>query len=159
MKVFKDRGVSGKHSSRPDWDECLAYLRPGDCLVITKLDRAGRSVKHLIELADSLRERGVDLKVLDQTIDTTTSMGKVMFTILAAFAEFERNINHERTMEGLNTAWSNGKVSGRPPALSPEQARSVPILVKGGLTVTEVAKSLGVDRRTIYRTLEKYQKV
>jgi DNA invertase Pin-like site-specific DNA recombinase len=130
-------------------------MRPGDVLVITKLDRAGRSVKHLIDLAENLNSKGMGLKTLDQSIDTTSPMGKVMFTILAAFAEFERNINLERTMEGLNTAWSNGKKSGQPPKLTPEQANMVVMLYDAGQTPTQLGRSFNVDPATIYRVLKR----
>jgi DNA invertase Pin-like site-specific DNA recombinase len=153
--VFKDEGVSGMKASRPDWDRCLAHLVPGDVLKVTKLDRAGRSLRHLLELVDDLNERGVGFATLDQQFDTTSASGKMIFTIIAAFAEFEKALNLERTMEGLHTAWSNGKKSGQPPKLTPEKEQSVPILFRGGQTITAIARSLDVHQATIYRTLRK----
>jgi len=124
--LFVDEGVSGKLSSRPNWDRCMAYLRSGDTLVVTKLDRAGRSVKHLLELSEQLTERGVGLRILDQGIDTTTPVGRMFYTVLAALAQFERELLIERTHEGLRTAKANGKKAGpkpKPPGATARQQR------------------------------------
>src|SRR5216684_1688776 len=99
--VFVDEGASGAKASRPEWDRCLAQLRKGDVLVAVKLDRIGRSIRNLIDVAEMLRERGVDLVILDQAIDTTTPAGRFMFHILAALAEMERELIRERTRDGL----------------------------------------------------------
>ena len=98
--LFTDHGVSGSLASRPEWDKLLARLQPGDELAGTKLDRIGRSAINLLEVLEGLRDRGVRLILLDQGIDTAGPLGKMFFTILAAFAEFERNLIIERTLDG-----------------------------------------------------------
>jgi len=116
-QVFSDH-ASGKLARRPQLDAALAYLRKGDILVITKLDRLGRSVRNLVELADILAEREIDLRVLDQGIDTSTIGGKLVFHIFSAIAEFERGLISERTHDGLAAARARGKKGGRRPVLS-----------------------------------------
>lgn len=155
--LFVDEGVSGKLASRPEWDRALAYLRSGDSLVITKLDRAGRSVKHLLELSAALEKRGVGLRILDQGIDTGTAIGRMFYTILGALAEFERELIVERTHEGLRTAHRNGHKSGRKPKLSEKQCVMVREMHAGGRSVTDLAEMLGVSRPLIYRVLEAAQ--
>ncbi len=104
--------ASGKHKSRPELDRALAELRAGDTFVVTKLDRLGRSLQHLLELSAALRERGVDLVVLQQGIDTST--GRLFFQIIGAIAEFERELNHERTVDGVaGSGWCCAAQRGR----------------------------------------------
>jgi len=100
-RIYTETGASGARASRPEWDKCLDRLEPGDTLVCTKLDRIGRSVRNLMDVSSLLQERGVDLVCLDQPIDTTSPQGRLFFTILAAFAEFERDLIRERTRDGL----------------------------------------------------------
>lgn len=156
-KVFSEAGVSGKLAHRPEWDKCLEYLRDGDVLVVTKLDRAGRSVKHLIELAEHLRERGMGLKVLDQGLDTTTPAGRLFFHMIASIAEFERDLIVERTHEGLRTARANGKVAGRKPKLTAKQQAEVLRLHADGRTIVDIAGLFSVSRPVVYRILENAQ--
>ena len=111
--IFTDK-VSGSKSARPDLDECLAHLKPGDTLVVWRLDRLGRSVRHLIDVVEDLRERGVGFKsVCDGAIDTTTASGKLIFHIFTALAEFERSLIQERTNAGLAVARARGRLGGR----------------------------------------------
>ena len=159
--IYTDEGVSGKLASRPRWDECLAYLRPGDMLVTVKLDRIGRSIKNLIEVVTFLQDRGVDLVVLDQNIDTTTPTGKLIFHVLAAIAEFERDLIRERTMDGLAAARARGRVGGSDPKLTPDQVRRAREMYdetgtdgKRRWTVQEIGSTFKVSRQTIYRALE-----
>jgi DNA invertase Pin-like site-specific DNA recombinase len=154
-KVFTDHGVSGALRSRPELDKCLAYLRPGDVLVTVKLDRLGRSVKNLHEIAERLQADGIGLQCLDQPIDTTSAAGKLFFTLLAAFAEFERDLIRERTRDGLAATTRRGRSGGRKPKLAPYQVRHARERIEAGAAVTEVAAELGVDRKTIYRALQK----
>lgn len=154
VQVFPEEGVSGKLAHRPEWDRCLAYLREGDVLTITKLDRAGRSVQHLIKLANDLRDRGIGFKVVDQPIDTTTPAGRLFFVIMAAVAEFERDLIVERTHEGLRTARLNGKRPGRKHKLTAKQKTHVREMhAAGGRTVTDIAEMFRVSRPVIYRAL------
>lgn len=153
-KVFLEPGVSGKLGSRPRWDACLEHLRAGDTLVITKLDRAGRSVQHLLKLSRDLAESGKHLKVLDQGIDTSTAIGRMFYTILAAVAEFERELIIERTHEGLRTARASGKRPGRKPKLSVRQRAEVRRMHEAGQSIVYIADVMKVSRPVIYRILE-----
>ena len=155
-RIFTDV-ITGKLASRPEWDKCRDHLREGDVLVIVRLDRIGRSVKNLIEVVSSLGARGVDLLVLDQAIDTTTPVGKFMFHVLAAIAEFERDLIRERTMDGLAAARARGRKGGRTAKLSATQQATLRKMydAKGGdgirqYTVQEIAEALGVHRTTVY---------
>jgi DNA invertase Pin-like site-specific DNA recombinase len=152
-RIFLDEGVSGARARRPQLDRCLEYLRPGDVLVVTKLDRLGRSVRNLIELAENLREHGIDLVATQQQIDTTTSTGKLLFTMLAAIAEFERDLIRERTRDGLAAARASGHVGGRPTTVT-QDVLDIALARKGrGESTTRIAESLGVGRSTLYRAL------
>lgn len=153
VKVFNEPGVSGKLAHRPQFDACLEYLREGDTLVITKLDRAGRSLQHLVHMSNELRGRGVGFKVLDQPIDTTTPSGRLFYNIMAAVAEFERELIIERTHEGLRTARDNGKRPGPKLKLSDKQQALVRQLHAEGRTIVDIADMFHVSRPVIYRVL------
>ena len=153
-KLFVDHGVSGKHAARPELGKALAYLRPGDVFVITRLSRAARSLKNMIELAETLRERGIDLIVLKQQIDTTTPQGRLVFHLMAALDEFTRELIVEGTNEGLAAAKARGKVGGRKPSYTPQQAKVARDLKTGGeLSAEEIGRVIGVSRATVYRML------
>lgn len=153
-RIFVDK-ASGKLARRPELDKALEYLRRGDVLVITKLDRLGRSVRNLVELVDVLRERGIDLRVLHQGIDTTTPGGMLVFHIMGAIAEFERALLSERTKDGLASALARGRKGGRKHKLTPEQvAEARGWIDRGEKTVTAVAALFNVSRQTVYRALE-----
>jgi DNA invertase Pin-like site-specific DNA recombinase len=153
-KIFTDR-VSGTKAQRIGLTEALSHLREGDTLVVWRLDRLGRSLRHLIDTITELNARGVGFKSLTENIDTTTSGGKLVFHIFGALAEFEREIIPERTQAGLASARSRGKVGGRPKALS---ARQVQILrnmaADPSLTVSDICKTLGIGRTTFYRYMK-----
>jgi DNA invertase Pin-like site-specific DNA recombinase len=153
-RVFTDK-LSGKLAQRPELDAALAYLRPGDVLVITKLDRLGRSIRNLIDLAALLEERAVGLRVLQQGIDTTTPAGRMMFHVLAALAEFERDVISERTHDGLAAARARGRKGGRPSKLSKQKLATARRLYdEKEHTVGEIAEIVGCARSTLYRALE-----
>ena len=153
-RIFTDK-ASGKLARRPKLDDALAYLRSGDVLVITKLDRLGRSVRKLIDLVETLRERQVGLRVLDQGIDTTTPAGRMFFHVLAALAEFEASLISERTLDGLEAARARGRKGGRKPKLNDRQiALARQMHASGEHTVAAIAETFGVTRPTIYRALE-----
>ena len=152
-RIFSDT-ASGKLAERPELAACLDYLRPGDTLVCTKLDRLGRSVKHLVDLVLRLGERRVDLTVTDQAIDTATSGGKLLFHVLAAIAEFERDLIRERTRDGLDAARAKGNNGGRRPGLTELQAAEARRMYNSReYTVTQIAGMFRVSRQTIYRHL------
>jgi DNA invertase Pin-like site-specific DNA recombinase len=159
-QVFVDR-ASGKLASRPGFEKALLSAgRAGDQLVVTKLDRRGRSLEHLISLSGDLQARGVDLVVLDQGIDTSTAIGRMFFQILGAIAEFEHALMSERTLDGLTAARARGRTGGQKPKLTPRQARIARQMYeetgpdgKRVHTVAQIAAEFGVTRPTIYRHL------
>ena len=154
-KLFVDHGVSGKHASRPELDKALAYLREGDVFVITRLSRAMRSLKDLIALAEDLRQRGIGLVVLKQAIDTTTPQRRLVFHLLGALDEFQRELIVEGTNEGLAAARARGRHGGRKPKLTAAQMKHARELYgAAGHTVASIAGVLGVSRQTVYRALE-----
>lgn len=159
--IFIDK-LSGKLASRPELDKALVAVRDGDHLVITKLDRLGRSLKNLIDLSAQLDERGVGLQVLDQSIDTSTPAGRMFFHILGAIAEFEHSLMAERTRQGLAAARARGRTGGQKPKLRPRQIKLAQQMYdetgddgKRRYTVQQIAEEFGVTRPTIYRHLEK----
>jgi DNA invertase Pin-like site-specific DNA recombinase len=155
-KIFTDKGVSGKLASRPELDKCLAYLREGDVLVITRLSRAMRSLRHMLSLTAELGERGIGLRVLKQSIDTTTPAGRLVFHVMAAIDEFERELIVEGTLEGLAAARARGRKGGRKPAMTPEQAALARQLMDAGQhDARALAALFKVSRATIYRHLSK----
>jgi DNA invertase Pin-like site-specific DNA recombinase len=153
QRVFTDHGVSGAKASRPELDACLAYLRQGDTLTVWKLDRLGRSVSHLVHVVEDLRRRGVQFTTLTEQLDTTTPAGRLMFHILAALAEMERELIRERTLAGIERAKAEGRMGGRRTVMSPERIRVASAMLAEGRPVAEVAKVLGVGRATLYRAL------
>jgi DNA invertase Pin-like site-specific DNA recombinase len=159
-RIFVDH-ASGKLARRPDLDKALLVAREGDHLVVTKLDRLGRSLEHLIALSKDLQARGVNLVVLDQGIDTATAVGRMFFQILGAIAEFEHALMSERTRDGLEAARARGRTGGQRPKLTPRQARIAQDMYeeKGPdgrrrYTVAQIAGEFGVSRPTVYRHLE-----
>ena len=154
-RVFTDHGVSGKHASRPELDACVDYLREGDVLVITRLSRAMRSLRHLLDLAEVLQAKGAGLVVLKQDIDTTSATGRLVFHILAAIDEWQRELIVEGTHEGLAAARARGRVGGRKPKLTAAQMNHArDLYAAGDHTVAGIAQLLGVSRQTVYRVLE-----
>lgn len=145
---------TGTKASRPELDKARAVLREGDTLVITRLDRLGRSTKDLLTIAAELKERGVDLEVLEQPIDTRTAEGRLFFTMIAAFAEFEHDIMKARTVDGLAAARARGRKGGRKAKLSTQKIADIRKRYDDGETVQGLADYFGVSRPTIYRALE-----
>lgn len=146
--------TSGARSSRPQWDLVCQVARAGDVLVATRLDRVGRSTAHLVTLLDQLRERGVEFRFLEQGIDTTTSEGRLMYRMLAAIAEFQRDLIVANTHEGLAAARARGRTGGRKPKLSTQQAELAQQLYDAGeKTVAQIAALSGVPRTTVYNHL------
>ena len=154
-KVFIDT-FTGTKSSRPELDKLREQLRKGDTLVITRLDRLGRSAKDLLTIVSDLEALGVQLEVIEQKIDTSTPEGKLFFTMVAAFAEFERGIMQSRTMDGLAAARARGRVGGRKPKMSPKHIEEAKKMYTEGKTVLDIANLLGVSRPTIYRALDNH---
>ena len=130
-------------------------LRPGDTFVVYKLDRLARSTKKLIEVADQLKELGVEFVSIKDSIDTSTPTGKLMFGMLAVLAEFERDIIRERTMAGLEAARARGRRGGRPPADHKKLKQALTLYDSQEHTITEITELTGISRATLYRELKK----
>jgi DNA invertase Pin-like site-specific DNA recombinase len=146
--------ASGRLAARPELDGCLDHLRPGDTLVVWKLDRLGRSVQHLAATICDLNERGVDFVSLTEGFDTRTPAGRLLCHVLSAIAEFESDIIKERVNAGLEVARDQGRVGGRPTVMSTEKAEAARALIDGGKSVVAAAKAVGVSRATLYRHLD-----
>jgi len=154
QRVFMDT-ASGSLADRPQLTACLDYVRDGDTLVVWRLDRLGRSLPHLIDTVRGLADRGIGFKSIQESIDTTTPGGRLVFHVFAALAEFERDLVKERTYAGLAAARARGRVGGRKPALTPAKAKAAQGLFDaGGTTVADIAKVVGVSRATLYRSLK-----
>lgn len=145
--------VSGASGTRPQLDKLLSSLTAGDVLVVVRLDRLGRSLPHLIEVVRALEGQGAGLLSLSEAIDTTTAGGRLIFHLMGALAEFERALIIERTQAGLQAARKRGARVGRPRALTGAQVQHAKTLIEGGETPSAVARSLGVNRATLYRAL------
>jgi DNA invertase Pin-like site-specific DNA recombinase len=152
-RVFTET-ASGARTDRPVLEQVLDQLRPGDALVVWKLDRLGRSLRQLVEVVTGLAERGVGFCSLQEQVDTTTPGGKLVFHVFAALAEFERDLIHERTRAGLAAARARGRQGGRPPVLTGHKlAVARELYASGQYTVAAIAKTLGVSRASVYRHL------
>ncbi|EAO6613336.1 recombinase family protein [Salmonella enterica] len=152
--LYEDR-ASGKREDRPGLTGCLRALRPGDTLIVWKLDRLGRDLRHLINTVHDLTGRGIGLKVLaghGATIDTTTAAGKLVFGIFAALAEFERELIAERTTAGLASARARGRKGGRPYKMTPAKLRlAIASMGQPETRVNALCQELGITRQTLYR--------
>src|ERR1019366_2524852 len=148
LKVFTDK-ASGSLDRRPQLDRLLDQLRPGDTIVVWRLDRLGRSLKHLIQIVENLADAGVGFKSLTEGMDTTTSGGKLIFSIFGALAEFERALIRERTMAGLAAARARGRVGGGPAVTAAGKIKVARQLYDSREhTVESIAETLGVSRKT-----------
>ena len=147
--------ASGKRDDRPGLENCLKALRSDDTLVVWKLDRLGRNLRHLVNTVSDLTERGIGLRVLTgqgAAIDTTTAAGKLVFGIFASLAEFERELISERTRAGLAAARARGRTGGRKPKMTPAKLRLASAAMgKRGTIVGDLCKELGITRATLYR--------
>ena len=152
--LYEDK-ASGANDDRPQLAACLKALRAGDTLVVWKLDRLGRNLRHLVNVVHDLTDRGIGLKVLTgqgAAIDTTTASGKLVFGIFAALAEFERELISERTTAGLASARARGRKGGRPYKMTPAKVRlAAASMGQPGTNVAELCQELGVTRQTLYR--------
>lgn len=155
-EIFKEV-ASGANTSRPVLDDLLSRLRTGDILVVWKLDRLGRSLKHLVELTNELLERRVGLISLNDPIDTTTPQGRLVFNIFASLAEFERDLIRERTRAGLQAARARGRKGGRPSGLPPKAKATAmaaeTLYNEGGMGIQEICDQLGISKPTLYAYL------
>jgi len=154
-KIFSDQ-ASGVKDDRQGLIDAVEFCRQGDSLVVWKLDRLGRSLKHLIETINLLHEKKVGFVSLQESIDTTTSGGKLIFHVFGALAEFERELIRERTNAGLASARSRGRMGGRPRAMTDKQLRIAQTMLKDPkTTVKDICETLQVSKTTLYRYLNK----
>jgi len=151
-KLFMDK-ISGVAAERKGLEEALAFLRPGDTFVVWKLDRAGRSLSHLMELLQNLQNRDISFVSLTEQIDTTTPSGKLIFHLMGALAEFERDLICERTNAGLAAAKARGNVGGRPSILQSNAnvALARHMFASKSHSIPEMCSTLGISRATLYR--------
>jgi len=152
-KIFKEK-KSGTTAERPAVKECMNYLREGDTLVITKLDRLARSTYHLTKIAEDLKNRNIALKVIDQSIDTSTPTGKLLFNMLASIAEFETEIRKERQLEGIAKAKENGVKFGAKAKLTKEQLAEMKEKREAGVLIKELMEEYSLSKSSVYRLLE-----
>lgn len=153
--IFTDK-ASGAKSARPGLEQCLQQLRPGDTLLVWRLDRLGRSMRHLVNLVEELRQRGVGFKsICDGAIDTTTASGELIFHIFSSLAQFERRLIQERTKAGLTAARARGRLGGRRPMAvdDPRVQTAKKMHADKGMPVVDICKTLRISRPTLYRYL------
>ncbi|SFS20086.1 Site-specific DNA recombinase [Yoonia litorea] len=153
-RIFTET-ASGAKRDRPVLAEALAYLRPsaGDTLVVYKLDRVARSLPHLIEIMEKLKASDIAFESLTEAIDTNTSGGRLLFHVVAAIAEFERDLIRERTSAGLKAARAKGRIGGRPRRMTNEKIAAVRGLLADGVAAKDAATAVGVSVPTLYRWL------
>lgn len=154
VRVFVET-ASGARQDRPVLAALLDYARPGDTVTVVRLDRLGRSLRHLLDLVDQLRARELGLRSLSEQLDTTSAGGRLVFTVFGAIAEFERELIRERTQAGLAAARARGRVGGRPALVTPAKLRTASRVLDGGGTAAEAAAAVGVSRATLYRALSR----
>lgn len=155
-RIYLDHGLTGTTRARPGLDQALAAVREGDTLIVTKLDRLARSVPDARAIGDELAGRGIKLSLGGQVYDPTDPMGKMFYSILAIFAEFEVDLLRARTKEGMAVARAKGKLRGRAPKLSSKQQRElVRMYGTGEYTIADLADVFTVSRATVYRTLRR----
>ena len=154
-RIFRDK-VSGTKTDHPGLQEALDFLRKGDMLVVWRLDRLGRSLRHLIDTVSALEERGIGFRSLQEAIDTTTSGGRLIFHIFGALAEFERNLIRERTLAGLRAARARGRMGGRPRKLDAKKTElAYRLYDEKKYAVKEICQMLGVSKPTLYAYLSR----
>jgi DNA invertase Pin-like site-specific DNA recombinase len=156
-KLFIETVSSGK-MDRPKLQAALEYLRPGDTLVVWRLDRLARSLDQLIATVKDLEAKDISLKSLNESIDTSTAGGKLIFHVFGAIAEFERSLIRERTKAGVAAAKARGRCGGRPARLEGERAQHAKMMLEAGTSVSAVARSMGVSRSTVLRATRLLEK-
>ena len=150
--LFEDH-ASGAKDDRPGLVKALAFVRPGDVLVVWKLDRLGRSLSHLLSIVNALKENQVAFRSLTEGMDTTTASGELLFHVFGALAQYERALTRERVVAGLAAARRRGRVGGRPAAISGEKLDAVLAALNGGMSKAAVCRNFGVKRTTLIETL------
>lgn len=155
-RIYSDT-IGGTKWSRPGLDQALDFARPGDTLVVTRLDRLGRSLVEVVTTIADLAERDINVRVLEPALDTGRPADKVIINVMAALAEWERDILVRRTREGVAHAKANGRSGGRPPKLTTDQEAKAVKLIESGDTISSVAEAFHVSRATISRVLKRHR--
>ena len=150
--LFEDH-ASGSRDDRTGLSKALAFARPGDCLVVWKLDRLGRSLSHLLSVVNGLKERGVAFRSLTEQMDTTTPQGEFLFHVFGALAQFERSLTQERVRAGLAAARRRGRRGGRPVAVDAEKLAAVIVALDAGATKAAVCRTFHIKRSTLLNSL------
>jgi DNA invertase Pin-like site-specific DNA recombinase len=145
--------ASGARDDRQGLKACLEELREGDCLVVWKLDRLGRSLSHLLEIITELKQRGVAFRSLTEHMDTTTPQGELLFSLFGALAQYERALIRERVMAGLDAAKRRGRKGGRPRTIDPEKLEQIRVAFENGTSKAAISRTFGVSRSTVINTL------
>jgi DNA invertase Pin-like site-specific DNA recombinase len=152
--IYEDK-MSGSRHQRPGLDKALEMCREGDCLIVWKLDRLGRSTRNLIDTVQTLHERGVRFRSLTDGIDTSTAIGMMFLNISACFAQMERDLLIERTKAGQAAALAAGKPIGRKPVMTESKKKAAGRLLAGGIPIKDIARDLGISSPSLYRWLAK----
>jgi DNA invertase Pin-like site-specific DNA recombinase len=150
--LFEDR-ASGAQDDRPGLAQALDFVRPGDVLVVWKLDRLGRSLSHLLAIVNALKQKQVAFRSLTEGMDTTTTSGELLFHVFGALAQYERALIQERVVAGLAAAKRRGRVGGRPLAITGEKLDAIVAALNGGMSKAAVCRNFGVKRTTLIETL------
>jgi DNA invertase Pin-like site-specific DNA recombinase len=150
--LFEDK-ASGVRDDRPGLQQALTYVRPGDCLMVWKLDQLGRSLAHLLHIVTTLQAQGVALRSLTEQMDTTTPQGAFLFSVFGALAQYERALTQERIRAGLAAARRRGKRGGRPRAISLEKLEAIRLALQAGASKASLCRTFGVKRTTLYEAL------
>lgn len=159
-RIFTDKGLTGTKRDRPGLRAALAACRPGDTLVVTKLDRLARSLRDATDIAEELTKKGIRLSLGGSVYDPTDPVGRLLFNVLGMVAEFESDLIRARTREGMATAKVKGKLKGRKPKLSPAQERHLVALYRAGdHSLSELTELFSIGRATIYRALDRHPAV
>lgn len=153
-RIYSDT-ISGTKWQRPGLDQALDFARPGDTLVVTRLDRLGRNLAETVNTISDLAEQDINVKVLEPALDTSRPADKVVINVMASLAEWERDLLIQRTREGVAHAREQGRVAGPKPKLNPEQKKQINQLFQSGESVSALARSFKVSRPTIYRALKR----
>ena len=150
--VIYEETASGKGAARPELEQCRKALRPGDTLIVWRLDRLGRSLPDLVQIVAELEQKGIGFESITERIETGSAAGKLVFHVFAALAEFERNLIRERTNAGLAAARARGRSGGRKPKLDEKDVKEIRAMLRDpAIPVTAVARRYGVSRTTIYK--------
>lgn len=154
-RVYEDKGVSGTLASRPEWDKLIDRLEEGDEVIVWKFDRIGRNTMNVLEAVKAITDKGATFHSLTEKIDTSGPMGQAMLTIMAAFAQLERDTIVERTRAGLEAAKAQGRVGGRPSKVDAKKLATIKkLLASGDHSRADIARMVGISPATLYRVIQ-----